>query len=158
DLNGTLTGWNAIGSVTYDANEDQTNNNPTSGVAIVGQSSGNAGVLAQCVNLPLFWRSVAMRASYFTRTATGNGTSFAQLQFFKGYNCSGAFLSTIQQNGVAASTFQPISFTGLTIPIDAQSALVTFGALSTDPTDTSLAAIDTFFFGYDSLQGTCGDD
>jgi len=158
DLDGNLNGWSPIGNTTYDANEDQTGNNPQSGVALASETGGNGAALTQCVNLPTFWRSVTFSMSYFTRAAISNGSSFGQVQFFSGANCSGAFLSQQEQFGPSSSTFQKVALTGLTPPIDSQSARLTYGVQDSDPTQPATAVLDTFFFGYFELAGNCATD
>jgi hypothetical protein len=158
NLNGGLNGWSVIGTVVYNSNDDQTGNPAQSGSALATINNGNPGDLTQCVTLPNFWRSVTFQASYYTKAEVANGASFAQIQFFSGPTCNGSFLSIVQQDSDEPATFEKIAFTGLTIPIDAQSARLTFGALDTNPTSSATVALDSFFFGYNQLPGTCGTD
>jgi hypothetical protein len=159
NINHNLSGWTIIGDVTFDGSDDQGGEVGTSGCASAKEVPGQAADLVQCVNLPIFWRSVDLLLDYWTKAVTTNASSLAQIQYYSGQNCGGTFLSQVQQtNDFNSSSWQQIRMVGVTAPIAAQSASVAFRTLNPDPSTSATALLDSLFFGYDIVPGTCGAD
>jgi hypothetical protein len=160
NINTNLGGWNIFGNVTFDGMDDQGGLAPASGSAMAAEKPGQTAAILQCVNLPVFWRSVTFRLDYWTKPVTPNGASLAQVEYFDAANCGGQLLSQVQQESpVTSSDWQQVSFLGLNPPELAQSAGVLFRAANTDPSTSATVLLDSFFFGYFLVGGNvCGAD
>ncbi len=158
DFDSSLADWTTIGSVVFVSNMDA-GGNASSGSAGLQEKPGQSADLVQCVDLPIFWRSVNLSLSWYSLAHTTNGASFAQVQYYASPGCSGQILSqTKQPTDFTNSNWNQFSQLGVAPPALAQSASVAFGALNGDPTTQATAVVDTTFFGYTITAGVCGQD
>jgi hypothetical protein len=153
-------GWSALGKTLWTNALDAGGGGANSGSVILQEVPGTAATIYQCVNLPVFWRSVNFSLSWFAYAVTTNGASQVQVQYFPAAGCPlfGATVQVQQQSAFSQASWNQFETLGVVPPANAQSALIAFNAVNGDPTTSADAAIDDTFFGYTIKPGTCGED